>query len=100
MDYITEKDRIYAVDPLSNVIAEVTFPTENGVSFINHTFVDSSLRGKGIAGELVKLAADKILADGNKIGATCTYAVGWFKQHPEYLLECSGPVACSIDRRK
>ena len=83
MDFITEKDRIYATDPSGNVIAEVTFPSEDGVSTIDHTFVDPSLRGEGIAGKLVKLAADKILAEGNKIAATCSYAVAWFKRHPE-----------------
>lgn len=100
MEFITEKDRIYATDPAGNIIAEVTFPTEAGVSTIDHTFVDPSLRGEGIAGKLVKLAADKILAEGNKIAATCSYAVTWFKRHPEYHLVCSGPVACKIDRRK
>ncbi|MDE6552177.1 MAG: N-acetyltransferase [Muribaculaceae bacterium] len=100
MDFITEKDRIYATDPAGNVIAEVTFPTEDGVSTIDHTFVDPSLRGEGIAGKLVKLAADKILAEGNKIAATCSYAVAWFKRHPEYHLVCSGPVACSLYSRR
>ena len=100
MDFITEKDRIYATDPSGNVIAEVTFPSEDGVSTIDHTFVDPSLRGEGIAGKLVKLAADKILAEDNMIAATCSYAVAWFKRHPEYHLVCSGPVACRIDRRR
>lgn len=100
MDFITGKDCIYATDPEGNVIAEVTFPTEDGVSTIDHTFVDPSLRGEGIAGKLVKLAADKILAEGNKIAATCSYAVAWFKRHPEYHLVGSGPVACRIDRRR
>ena len=100
MDFITEKDRIYATDPAGNVIAEVTFPTKDGVSTIDHTFVDSSLRGEGVAGKLVKLAADKILAEGNNIAATCSYAVAWFHRHPEYQLVCSGPVACRIDRRR
>ena len=100
MDFITEKDRIYATDPAGNVIAEVTFPTVDGVSTIDHTFVDPSLRGGGIASKLVKLAADKILAEGNKIAATCSYAVAWFKRHPEYHTVCSGPVSCRIDRRR
>lgn len=100
MEFITEKDRIYATDYSGNVIAEVTFPTENDVSTIDHTFVDPSLRGEGIAGQLVKMAADKILAEGNKIAATCSYAVAWFKRHPEYHLVCSGPVACKIDGRR
>lgn len=100
MDFLTEKDRIYAIDPSGNVIAEVTFPTKDGVSTIDHTFVDPSLRGEGIAGKLVKLATDKILAEGNEIAATCSYAVAWFKRHPEYHLVSSGPVACRIDKRK
>ena len=84
MDFITEKDRIFATDISGDIIAEVTFPTREGVSTIDHTFVDPTLRCKGIAGNLVKLAADKIIADGNKIAATCPYAVTWFKEHPEY----------------
>lgn len=100
MEFITEKDRIYAEGPTGDIIAEVTFPTVNGVSTIDHTFVDPSLRGEGIAGKLVKLAADKILAEGNKIGATCSYAVAWFKRHPEYPVVTIGHVGCRIDRRK
>lgn len=100
MNYITENDRIYALDPSGKLIAEVTFPTVNGISVINHTFVDESLRGQGVAGKLIKLAAEKITSEGNKIGATCTYAVAWFKRHPEYKLECSGPAACRIDRNR
>ena len=100
MDFITKKDRIYATDSSGKIIAEVTFPTEDGVSTIDHTFVDPSLRGQGVAGKLVKLAADHILAEGNRIAAICSYAVAWFKRHPEYSLVCSGPVACRIDRRK
>lgn len=84
MEFITENERIYAIDGQGNMIAEITFPTNRGVSNINHTFVDNSLRGQGIAGKLVKLAADKILSDGNMIAATCPYAVVWFQRHPEY----------------
>ncbi|MDE7403221.1 MAG: N-acetyltransferase [Muribaculaceae bacterium] len=97
MKFVTDKDRIYATDASGKVVAEVTFPTVNGVSTINHTFVDPSLRGEGVAGKLVKLAADHIIAEGNKLAATCSYAVAWFKRHPEYKTVCSGPVACRID---
>lgn len=86
MDFKTEKDRIYATDSAGTVIAEVTFPSKEGISTINHTFVDPSLRGEGVAAKLVKLAADKILSEGNRIAATCPYAVAWFKRHPEYNL--------------
>lgn len=82
MRYITEKDRIYALDASGKLIAEVTFPNHNGTSTIDHTYVDPSLRGQGIAGELVKLAAEKIIADGNRISASCTYAINWLKDNP------------------
>lgn len=84
MNYKIEAERIYALNPAGKIIAEVTFPSKDGISTIDHTFVDNSLRGQGVAAELVKLAADKILADGNKIVATCPYARAWFQRHPEY----------------
>ena len=81
---MTETDRIYATDPSGKIVAEVTLPAKGDIATINHTFVDDSLRGQGIAAVLVKLAADRILADGNRIAATCPYAVSWFSKHPEY----------------
>lgn len=96
MDYKKEKDRIYAVGASGKILAEVTFPTVGNVSTIDHTFVDPSLRGQGVASQLVKLAADEILASGKKIAATCPYAITWFKRHPEYNLVCEGPVACKL----
>ncbi len=100
MDFITEKERIYAEDASGKVIAEVTFPTHNGVATIDHTFVDNVLRGQGIAGQLVKLAADKIIADGNKIAASCPYAIEWFNKNPEYSLADIAPAACKINLHK
>ncbi len=96
MDYIEEKDRIYATDGAGRVVAEVTFPAANGLAVIDHTFVDESLRGQGIAGELVRMAADRILAEGNKIGATCSYAQIWLRRHPEYPVENFGPASCRL----
>lgn len=83
-DLIYEYDRIYCVDEDNELIAEITFPAKNGVAVIDHTFVDGSLRGQGVAGMLVRAAADKITADGNRIAAVCSYAKKWFEKHPEY----------------
>ena len=99
MNFITESNRIYSIDSTGKILAEVTFPTEAGLSTIDHTFVDDSLRGQGIAGELVKLAAEKILADGNKIVATCPYAVAWFQRNPEYPTISREQAFCSIRPR-
>ncbi len=96
MEYLTETGRIYATDPAGKLLAEVTFPTIDGISVIDHTFVDPSLRGRGIAGELVRRAADEILASGGRIGATCPYAVTWLERHPEYPTAPCGPAACRL----
>ena len=47
MDFQHEKGRIFALDADGKLLAEVTFPAENGVATITHTFVDDSLRGQG-----------------------------------------------------
>lgn len=75
MEYITEKNRIYSNDSDGKVIAEVTFPeVECGIYNINHTFVDTALRGKGVAGKLVELAVKQIRAQGGEVTASCSYA--------------------------
>ncbi|MDE7440991.1 MAG: N-acetyltransferase [Muribaculaceae bacterium] len=98
MEFVVEKDRIYAEDSDGKLLAEVTFPTKGSVSTIDHTFVDDSLRGQGIAGKLVKMATDTILAEGNKIAATCPYAVSWFEKHPEYKVIYPAAPACKIGK--
>jgi len=66
-------------------IAEVTFPeVKDGVVDINHTFVDEALRGQGIAGKLMKEAAEHLRKENKKAILTCPYAVGWFDKNKEY----------------
>ena len=73
-DFITEENRIYC-EAEGKLLAEITFPeTEKGVCCIDHTFVDDSLRGQGIAGKLVDMAVEQIKARGAKVTAVCSYA--------------------------
>ena len=84
MDYITIPGRIYAEDTAGRLLAEITFPTvRSGVADINHTFVDRSLRGTGVADQLMRAALTAIRADGNRVIATCPYAAAWFDKHPD-----------------
>ncbi len=100
MEFIHEAGRIYAQDEANNVIAEITFPAKDGVADIDHTFVDESLRGQGIAGKLIEMAVEQIKKDGNKISATCSYAVNWLSKHSEIeTIDTGAPVACKIDGR-
>ena len=81
---IIEGDRIFQEDEAGQVIAEITFhETTHGVFVIDHTFVDPSLRGQGIASRLVHAAVDEIKKRGGKAQATCSYAAKWLSEHAE-----------------
>lgn len=68
-----------------NMLAQVTFPEcEKGIVEMNHTFVDESLRGQGIASKLLEVASAHIRAESLKVRPTCTYAVNWYAKHKEY----------------
>jgi predicted GNAT family acetyltransferase len=56
---------------------------KKGVVNVNHTFVDPSLRGQGIASQLMFEVVKYAKKQGYKVTATCPYAVVWFKKHPE-----------------
>ena len=80
-----ERNRIFQEDETGRVIAEITFPeTSPGVFVIDHTFVDSSLRGQGIASKLVQAAVDEIKKRGGQVQATCSYAAKWLSEHTEH----------------
>jgi predicted GNAT family acetyltransferase len=84
MEFAREDNRIFKLGEDGGVIAEITFPEmREGVVAIDHTFVDDSLRGQGIASELVQAAYDAIKADGMKAELICPYAVKWFADRPD-----------------
>lgn len=82
MNFIKEKNRIYAEDSQKKTIAEITFyEIENGIYNIDHTFVDKSLRGKGIGSKLVQEAINSIEQKGGQIQATCPFAKKWIQEN-------------------
>jgi predicted GNAT family acetyltransferase len=85
MNFTYEKNRIFALNEEGHLIAEITFPeVEIGIVNINHTFVDPSLRGQGIASLLVKETYQEIKKSGKRAIATCPYVVKWFLEHKDY----------------
>ncbi len=51
---------------------------------ITHTETPETLRGRGIASELVKGALELIHADGRKVVAGCSFVVDYLAKHPEF----------------
>lgn len=84
MDFIHEENKIYLKNEEEKILAEVTFPNEDeNTVVINHTFVDESLRGKGIANELLKEVVKDLRKKKLKCIPTCSYAIHWFEKNEE-----------------
>lgn len=85
MELNESEHRIFLTDKAGKTVAEVTFPAvSKGIVKINHTFVDDSLRGQGIACKLLLALAQTLRKKQMKAYPTCSYAIDWFSKHPEY----------------
>ena len=85
MNFIYEANRIFLNNETGKTIAEVTFPAiSKDTVNIDHTFVDDSLRGQGIAGKLLTAVAEKLRGNKMKAYPTCSFAISWFSKHPEF----------------
>jgi predicted GNAT family acetyltransferase len=85
MEFKKESERIYIENEIGKTIAEITFPRiSDDVVNIDHTFVDQSLRGQGVAGKLMLAVTEHLRNNNQKAKATCSYAVDWFDEHNEY----------------
>ncbi len=81
MKFITENSKVICLQD-GRTVGEVTFAeTESGVFDINHTFVDHSMQGKGIAARLVRLAVKEINLRGGDITASCSYAKKYIEKN-------------------
>lgn len=82
MNWIYEPGRVYGVDETNTCIAEATYVSLNKNTVdINHTYVDPSLRGQGVAGEMMEAVALRLRQDGLKAVASCSYANAWLMKH-------------------
>ncbi len=85
MNFIYEDHRIYVLNEENKVIVNATFPwIKEGVVVVDHTYVDPSLRGQGVASNLMHEVCGFAKKKGYKMVATCPYAVVWFKKHLEF----------------
>lgn len=85
MIFKEESNRIYLDNEEGKLLAEVSFPLiKDGVVDINHTFVDPSLRGQGVAGKLMEEVVKRLKDENIKAILSCSYAVNWFDKRNEY----------------
>ena len=83
LEFLFEEGHIYALGKANKILAEITYhETGNDTIDIDHTFVDNSLRGQGVASDLVAMAVDAIQRQGKRVTASCSYAAKWLETHP------------------
>jgi molybdenum cofactor cytidylyltransferase len=85
-----EKDhRFYAV--IDGHEAEVTYrPVGDRTYDFQHTFVPPELRGRHVAGDLVRHALDETLRRGFLFTPTCPFVESFVEKHPEYRKGLAG----------
>ena len=67
MELNFEDNRIYLQKENGDLLAEITFPNiSDKFVNINHTFLDNSMRGQGVAGELMISAAEMLRKENKK----------------------------------
>ena len=75
MEILFDTHRFYGGPDPDKPLAEITFhfPEPNRL-VVDHTFTDPSLRGQGVARQLVERVAAYAREQGFQAGATCSYA--------------------------
>jgi predicted GNAT family acetyltransferase len=69
---------------VGDTVAFANYRLAPSAVIITHTETPRSLRGRGIASELVKGALELIRADGHRVIAGCGFVVDYLRKHPEY----------------
>ena len=65
-------------------------PTDKRVVF-THTFVPSTLRGRGLAEALVRCGLTWARSQGLVIETSCSYVAVFLERHPEFLASPKSP---------
>jgi predicted GNAT family acetyltransferase len=85
MDYQIHTHELFVKKEDGTYLVRVTFPLiDEGIVNIDHTYVDVSLRGNGVASEMMHAVMKHIISKSFIVVATCPYAVVWLKRHKEY----------------
>jgi hypothetical protein len=63
----------------------IEYRVDSGVMTIEHTEVDRSLEGRGVAGALVRAALEHARRAGLKVEPECAYTRSYMERHPETL---------------
>lgn len=84
LEFKKAEGRIFKEDDQGEEIAVITYvPAGEDVVDANHTFVDPSLRGQGVAEKLVEALVEDMEKEGKKIKPGCPYVEALFERKPD-----------------
>lgn len=82
MEIKKEENKISILNEHLQEVAYVLFPKlEENVVLLQSTYVDTSLRGLGIAQQLMELVCEELRSTNRKAVLGCSYAKEWFLKH-------------------
>ena len=86
MEFTKTNNGFVKYDENGRVIAEITYATTSNPNVVlaDHTFVDSSLRGQGVAGKLLDVLVKDMVDQNKKIKASCSYVVKKFQEDSSF----------------
>lgn len=92
MTWKIEENRLYAEDVDGALLAETTFPPAGeGVVDIDHTYVDESLRGQGIAGQMMETVVGILRQRGSRPWPAVPMPLPGWSGIPEYADRMAEP---------
>jgi len=77
-----DKQKFYMV--VDGLEPHLEYARMNSILNLNHTYVPNELRGKGIAGKIVKAALTYGKDNKLKIIPSCSYVADYIRRHKEY----------------
>ncbi|MCW6665569.1 N-acetyltransferase [Aerococcaceae bacterium NML160702] len=86
MEFTREANGFFLYDDAHEMIAEITYAPTDDPNIVegNHTYVNPSLRGQGVADKLLDALVEAMRAEGKKIRPTCSFIVKRFEENPKY----------------
>ena len=85
MEIKEEKERFVLLNDEQEEAGEMTWSNAGPeIMIIDHTFVDPTYRGKGLAEKLVAAGVEKARKEGKKIIPLCPFAKKEFEEKSEY----------------
>lgn len=82
MNYVFERDKVYLKNEEGKITAEIDYKNiSDDTVEIYRTFVDDSLRGQGVAGDLTDKTVKYFEEKNKKIIASCPYAKKWLEKN-------------------